>query len=257
MPRGVPPGQGGAHARPPRARGTSSSRAPPARSFARATLLCCPSSRTTGRLKRSTARARSPSRSAIRRRHARAPRISSRRSRRCSTTPLAQPLDASGGGHAPGPDSRSRTGPGTSSGSAASSWPRSGSRTVALEVDAPVVPGAPAAAAPARSDVARPEPGLPVALGLAFLGGLVLNLMPCVLPVLSLKVLGFVRHAGEGRTSVAARCRLHHRVSSSPSGRSRASSWRCARRASRWAGDSSSSLRPSSSSCPRSSSSSA
>jgi thiol:disulfide interchange protein len=38
--------------------------------------------------------------------------------------------------------------------------------------------------------------GIPAALGLAFLGGLILNLMPCVLPVLSLKVLTFVRHAG-------------------------------------------------------------
>ncbi len=32
-------------------------------------------------------------------------------------------------------------------------------------------------------------------LGLAFIGGLLLNIMPCVLPVLSLKVLGFVEHA--------------------------------------------------------------
>ena len=38
--------------------------------------------------------------------------------------------------------------------------------------------------------------GLPTALAFAFLGGLILNLMPCVLPVLSLKVLGFVKHAG-------------------------------------------------------------
>lgn len=37
------------------------------------------------------------------------------------------------------------------------------------------------------------------ALLFAFLGGLILNLMPCVLPVLSLKVLGFVSRAGEGR----------------------------------------------------------
>jgi suppressor for copper-sensitivity B len=33
-------------------------------------------------------------------------------------------------------------------------------------------------------------------LGLAVLGGLILNLMPCVLPVLSLKVLGLVGHGG-------------------------------------------------------------
>ncbi len=37
---------------------------------------------------------------------------------------------------------------------------------------------------------------MPTALALAFVGGLILNLMPCVLPVLSLKVLGFLKHAG-------------------------------------------------------------
>jgi thiol:disulfide interchange protein len=40
-------------------------------------------------------------------------------------------------------------------------------------------------------------PTLWLALGLAFLGGLLLNLMPCVFPVVSLKVLGFVKLAGE------------------------------------------------------------
>lgn len=35
---------------------------------------------------------------------------------------------------------------------------------------------------------------LAAALGFAFVGGLLLNLMPCVFPVLSLKVLGFVEH---------------------------------------------------------------
>jgi thiol:disulfide interchange protein/DsbC/DsbD-like thiol-disulfide interchange protein len=35
------------------------------------------------------------------------------------------------------------------------------------------------------------------AMALAFAGGLVLNLMPCVLPVLSVKALGLVHHAGE------------------------------------------------------------
>lgn len=34
------------------------------------------------------------------------------------------------------------------------------------------------------------------ALGMAFLGGLILNLMPCVLPVISLKVLSFVKMSG-------------------------------------------------------------
>ncbi|GJE16234.1 protein-disulfide reductase DsbD family protein [Methylobacterium marchantiae] len=43
------------------------------------------------------------------------------------------------------------------------------------------------------------------AAGLAFLGGLLLNLMPCVFPVLSIKVLSLVKHSGEP----ASRVRLH------------------------------------------------
>ena len=39
-------------------------------------------------------------------------------------------------------------------------------------------------------------------LALAVLGGLILNAMPCVLPVLSLKVFGLVRSAGHGRAEV-------------------------------------------------------
>ena len=34
-------------------------------------------------------------------------------------------------------------------------------------------------------------------LGFAFLGGMILNLMPCVFPVLGLKIMGFVSQAGE------------------------------------------------------------
>ncbi len=37
---------------------------------------------------------------------------------------------------------------------------------------------------------------------LAFAGGLLLNIMPCVLPVLSIKILSFVRQSGEDRRSV-------------------------------------------------------
>ena len=46
--------------------------------------------------------------------------------------------------------------------------------------------------------------GLPWILTLAFLGGVVLNVMPCVLPVLSVKALGLVRHTGAGRAAIAA-----------------------------------------------------
>jgi suppressor for copper-sensitivity B len=39
-------------------------------------------------------------------------------------------------------------------------------------------------------------------IGLALLGGLILNLMPCVLPVLSLKILGLIGHGGAERARV-------------------------------------------------------
>jgi len=44
---------------------------------------------------------------------------------------------------------------------------------------------------------ATAQPWLIAVLGAAFVGGLILNLMPCVLPVLSLKVFSLMRHAGE------------------------------------------------------------
>ncbi len=43
----------------------------------------------------------------------------------------------------------------------------------------------------------------PLALVFAFLGGLILNLMPCVFPVLSIKILGFVNQAGSDRSKIA------------------------------------------------------
>ncbi len=41
-----------------------------------------------------------------------------------------------------------------------------------------------------------------IQLGSAFLGGLILNLMPCVLPVISLKIFSFLQQAGESHTRV-------------------------------------------------------
>jgi thiol:disulfide interchange protein DsbD len=67
---------------------------------------------------------------------------------------------------------------------------------VALAIDAPLEA---VAAAPAGTEVSGASTGLWRPLLFAFLGGLILNLMPCVLPVLSLKVMGFVRQAGEAR----------------------------------------------------------
>ena len=64
-----------------------------------------------------------------------------------------------------------------------SGWDEKGSR-LALAVDIPVQ----GEAAPLGRE-----------LGLAFLGGLLLNLMPCVFPVLSIKVLGFLGTGENGR----------------------------------------------------------
>jgi thiol:disulfide interchange protein DsbD len=57
-----------------------------------------------------------------------------------------------------------------------------------------------AAAAPAAPVLPATSAGSwGMALVLAFVGGMLLNLMPCVFPVLSLKVLGFAAHAGDRR----------------------------------------------------------
>ena len=82
--------------------------------------------------------------------------------------------------------------------------------TVPLEIAASLVSGAaprgaadpvPARFAPLVSATAgtaaggRSTPALPVLVLLAILGGLILNLMPCVFPVLSIKAIGLVEHA--------------------------------------------------------------
>lgn len=64
----------------------------------------------------------------------------------------------------------------------------------AFEVKLPIAEGI----APAAAPVSHPG-GPPVSLGkmllFAFIGGLILNIMPCVLPVIALKILGFVSEA--------------------------------------------------------------
>jgi thiol:disulfide interchange protein/DsbC/DsbD-like thiol-disulfide interchange protein len=76
---------------------------------------------------------------------------------------------------------------------------------------AAAVPVTPAAPAPVPTPVAPPVPpqnSLWKSVGLAFLGGLILNLMPCVFPVLFLKGLGLVQSSSEERS----RLRLHGAV---------------------------------------------
>jgi thiol:disulfide interchange protein len=51
---------------------------------------------------------------------------------------------------------------------------------------------------------ARPAParGILIFLLFGFLGGIILNLMPCVLPVISLKIFGFIQQAGQSRQKI-------------------------------------------------------
>jgi len=70
------------------------------------------------------------------------------------------------------------------------------SETLAYDVNAPVAPGE-VAAAGSGSATSTTAIG---AIGLAFLGGILLNLMPCVFPVLFLKGLALVQSSSQSRT---------------------------------------------------------
>jgi thiol:disulfide interchange protein DsbD len=83
-----------------------------------------------------------------------------------------------------------------------SGWLADGSVT-GLRIDVPLAAAAPgAAAATTGPAAAAPAGGLAGTLALAALGGLILNLMPCVFPVLGIKILGFVNQAGSDRRRV-------------------------------------------------------
>ena len=79
---------------------------------------------------------------------------------------------------------------------------------VAVTTPWPALAAAPAAA-PALGNAqidaapAAAPPGFWLAIGFALVGGLILNLMPCVFPVLSLKVLGFARTGADRRAQLA------------------------------------------------------
>ncbi|HEX4650414.1 MAG TPA: thioredoxin family protein [Granulicella sp.] len=77
------------------------------------------------------------------------------------------------------------------------------SDTESYEFTAPVVPGEVAPGAPlaasAKSGATVSSLTAISAIGLAFLGGIILNLMPCVFPVLFLKGLALVQSSGEER----------------------------------------------------------
>lgn len=86
-------------------------------------------------------------------------------------------------------------------------------------VTAPGVEGVSPALAAALQSNATPTPtpttdiGLWAALLGALLGGAMLNLMPCVFPVLAIKVLAFTQHGDAHDPAAAARVRRSHRAS--------------------------------------------
>ena len=54
----------------------------------------------------------------------------------------------------------------------------------------------------AAAQAAQPSRGVVTFLFFGFIGGFILNLMPCVLPVISLKIFGFIKQAGKDRRSI-------------------------------------------------------
>jgi thiol:disulfide interchange protein DsbD len=74
------------------------------------------------------------------------------------------------------------------------------SATQAYDVTAPITPGEVAPAAGTRPASSASGITTITAIGLAFLGGIILNLMPCVFPVLFLKGLALVQSSGEARS---------------------------------------------------------
>src|SRR5204862_5069687 len=57
-------------------------------------------------------------------------------------------------------------------------------------------------AATASSADSTPARGIFTFLFFGFIGGIILNLMPCVLPVISLKIFGFIQQAGQSRQKI-------------------------------------------------------
>ncbi|HEV3273092.1 MAG TPA: thioredoxin family protein [Candidatus Methylacidiphilales bacterium] len=109
--------------------------------------------------------------------------------------PDAQPVGATTGAPEPGGGSASPSGGPDNllSGSSRQGGTTGSDQTAAQRAAA--TEGTVAGPASATEDAA--PAALLTVLGLAFIGGLILNLMPCVLPVLSLKVFSLMKHAGE------------------------------------------------------------
>jgi thiol:disulfide interchange protein DsbD len=107
------------------------------------------------------------------------------------------------------PGASKTPGAGSAPGSAASGASgapfATGAATQALNSVSPVDSTATATATPAAAPASSESPSILLALAGAFLGGVILNLMPCVFPVLSLKLMALIRHRDEPH----ARLRAH------------------------------------------------
>jgi thiol:disulfide interchange protein/DsbC/DsbD-like thiol-disulfide interchange protein len=86
------------------------------------------------------------------------------------------------------------------------SWTTEGEPLPGLAIDAPLGTSLAALGTGTgdfAADAADGAASLIFTLGLALVGGLILNLMPCVFPVLGIKIMGFVNQAGSDRRKVA------------------------------------------------------
>ncbi|MFA6286265.1 MAG: protein-disulfide reductase DsbD domain-containing protein [Opitutaceae bacterium] len=81
---------------------------------------------------------------------------------------------------------------------ASASAPTDATAVAAFRIDLPIQPPT-VAESPGNADAPA---GLLATLPLAFIGGLILNLMPCVFPVLGIKIMGFVNQSGADRKKI-------------------------------------------------------
>ncbi len=92
-------------------------------------------------------------------------------------------------------------------------WLDGDANTKAFAVKLPIQPaGAAGQAAPTSTPTAKgttaaalspaQQYSIPTLLLFAFIGGLILNVMPCVFPVLGIKIMGFVQQAGQDRKKI-------------------------------------------------------
>jgi thiol:disulfide interchange protein DsbD len=118
------------------------------------------------------------------------------------STPLAS-TQADSTRNAPTPLTSTQSDSAQSASMQLSSTHTASTQTASAPAVAGTAPRFPAGAA--RSAAGRDTPALPVLVLLAILGGLVLNLMPCVFPVLSIKAIGLVEQAKKHPAAVRAK----------------------------------------------------